>query len=406
LQAAHEAGILHRDVKPSNILIDEADGAIRAKLCDFGVGQVVSQETFTHVTRLGFTDTASTSTASGPGTHLYMAPELFAGKPAAVASDIYALGVVLYQFVTGDWSKPLTMDWIKYVEDPLLRDDLVKCFAGDPSDRFQNAGQLANTLQSMGSRRELEKAKESQAQAILKRAYLFTLLRKGFVGTIAAALLVSIFLLGRDALAGRYGAMEIRSFPEGAEIWYKGEMLGVTPFAVPQSPPGEFDLTLKLTNHQIVETKVVVAKRERARHLVFMPTNFQGMAFTTNVQPQINTNAANTVQIKAASEKVATVVTVEGKVQIRRMGSNAWEDARVGTTLSAGDTLRTAESSRASIRSADYGTMRISALSEFELSAPNKAELKKGSLFFLNRDSTNRVPVEFRGPTVSGSIRG
>src|ERR1700738_1567800 len=65
-----------------------------------------------------------------------MAPELFWGKPASIRSDIYALGVVLYQLLAGDFSRPVTTDWAKQIKDPLLREDLEKCFAGDPQDRF------------------------------------------------------------------------------------------------------------------------------------------------------------------------------------------------------------------------------------------------------------------------------
>ena len=60
-----------------------------------------------------------------------MAPELFWGKSALIRSDIYALGVVLYQLLAGDFSRPVTTDWAKQIKDPLLREDLEKCFAGD-----------------------------------------------------------------------------------------------------------------------------------------------------------------------------------------------------------------------------------------------------------------------------------
>jgi serine/threonine protein kinase len=96
LQAAHEAGIIHRDIKPANILIGgKGTGAteVRVKLTDFGIGQVVSEEYLKGITRAGFTQTmAGQSSSSGTGTHLYMAPELLAGKPASTRSDIYSIG--------------------------------------------------------------------------------------------------------------------------------------------------------------------------------------------------------------------------------------------------------------------------------------------------------------------------
>ena len=82
-----------------------------------------------------------------------MAPELFSGKPTSIRSDIYALGVVFYQLLVGDFSRPVTTDWAKQITDPLLREDLEKCFAGDPQERFVAAGQLAEQLRSLEERR-------------------------------------------------------------------------------------------------------------------------------------------------------------------------------------------------------------------------------------------------------------
>jgi serine/threonine protein kinase len=80
---------------------------------------------------------------------LYIAPELFWGKPASIRSDIYALGVVLYQLLVGDFGRLVTIDWAKQIKDPLLREDLEKCFAGDPQDRFPGSVQLAEQLRGM-----------------------------------------------------------------------------------------------------------------------------------------------------------------------------------------------------------------------------------------------------------------
>jgi serine/threonine protein kinase len=129
LQAAHEAGVIHRDVKPSNVIVcEEGPEKVRVKLTDFGVAQVVAPEILAGVTRMGFTQ--ATTGSSNTGTPMYMAPEILAGQPASTRSDIYSLGVVLYQLVTADLRRPATMDWGREVTDPLLREDLAKCLAG------------------------------------------------------------------------------------------------------------------------------------------------------------------------------------------------------------------------------------------------------------------------------------
>ncbi|MER6346996.1 protein kinase domain-containing protein [Streptomyces sp. NPDC001595] len=87
LAAAHQQGIVHRDIKPANLLLD-TDGTL--KIGDFGIARFMD-------------DPAAALTATGQivGTSLYIAPERALGKPAGPASDVYSLGCVLYQLLTG-----------------------------------------------------------------------------------------------------------------------------------------------------------------------------------------------------------------------------------------------------------------------------------------------------------------
>ncbi|MGH9124839.1 MAG: serine/threonine-protein kinase [Acidimicrobiales bacterium] len=95
LAAAHAAGIVHRDVKPANILLG-SDGC--AKVADFGIASVTQEQ-------LGADDDSPTACHTGVGlvigTIAYMAPERAMGQPATVQSDLYSLGVVLYEALTG-----------------------------------------------------------------------------------------------------------------------------------------------------------------------------------------------------------------------------------------------------------------------------------------------------------------
>ncbi len=159
LQAAHESGVIHRDVKPQNILVHESKALPHAKLADFGIGKILSEELLTGMTRLGFTETTDSAGAQS-GTQMYMAPEIIAGQPATARSDIYSLGVVLYQLLVGDFTRPLTTDWEEEIDDPLLRDDLRHCFARDPEKRFAIAKLLAANLRSWRQRRAAQRRRQ------------------------------------------------------------------------------------------------------------------------------------------------------------------------------------------------------------------------------------------------------
>jgi class 3 adenylate cyclase len=205
LQAAHEAGIIHRDIKPGNILIAERESPNAVlpsvKLSDFGIGQIVSEEALGGITRAGFTQTVAGESSSHTGTQLYMAPELLAGKPASTRSDIYSLGVVLYQLLAGDLRAPLTSDWWKHISDPLLREDLEHCFAGNPQERFAGVGQLARHLRALPER---QAAFAERARSERRRA------RARLAAVLAAILLLLALALGYGLFQARTEAFKAR----------------------------------------------------------------------------------------------------------------------------------------------------------------------------------------------------
>src|SRR5207244_5655354 len=86
LDYAHRAGVVHRDVKPGNLLISNETGAL--KLADFGIAKAAEQ---TRITQVG----------AVLGTAAYLSPEQATGEEAGAASDIYSLGVCAYQFLAG-----------------------------------------------------------------------------------------------------------------------------------------------------------------------------------------------------------------------------------------------------------------------------------------------------------------
>jgi len=168
LAAAHSAGVLHKDIKPANVLIDtDAEGGPRVRLADFGSGKILDGERLQalRITRMGFTHTAAES-AEAWGTWTYLSPEAIAGQLPTARSDIFSLGVLLYQMIVGDLHRPLAPGWEREVSDELLREDIQACCDVDPMRRLGDAAALARRLRSLEPRRqELEEARMATARA-------------------------------------------------------------------------------------------------------------------------------------------------------------------------------------------------------------------------------------------------
>jgi eukaryotic-like serine/threonine-protein kinase len=156
LGAAHTAGVLHRDFKPGNVLLVPGRNGVRAVITDFGLALHSN-----HDLTLG---ASVTGTGEVIGTPAYMSPEQVEGKELTPASDVYSLGLVLYQMLTGtrafEDTTPLSMAVRRIKEDPKpprtfvpdldhhWESVILKCLQRNPRDRFQSGDQVADALRA------------------------------------------------------------------------------------------------------------------------------------------------------------------------------------------------------------------------------------------------------------------
>ena len=183
--AAHALDLLHKDLKPGNVLIASTpEGAPQIKLADFGSASLLlpARLSALGITNLGFTQSGAGAVDSLTGTPIYLAPEVLAGQSPTAASDVYALGVLLYQLVVGDFRRPFAPGWEADVADPLLRDDIAMAASGDPARRFQSAAELVHRLLNLNRRRaeagELAAAQQRAEAAERRRASVLTVRRR------------------------------------------------------------------------------------------------------------------------------------------------------------------------------------------------------------------------------------
>jgi serine/threonine protein kinase/DNA-binding winged helix-turn-helix (wHTH) protein/Flp pilus assembly protein TadD len=199
--AAHSLDVLHKDLKPANILVAKgSDGTPQIKIADFGSAALLSPSRLgaLGITNLGFTQPNNVEQDSITGTVMYMAPEVLGGQSPTAASDVYALGVLLYQLIAGDFRKPLAPGWEADVSDSLLREDIGDGACGDPTRRIKTAAEFAERLTSLDSRRakreEAARAQERAQVAEHRRAQARVRLPWLVLAAVAIVAVVAVFI--------------------------------------------------------------------------------------------------------------------------------------------------------------------------------------------------------------------
>ena len=208
LAAIHRAGIVHRDVKPANVLLDRHG---RAKLTDFGIARRADDPTLT-----------------GPvdllGTAAYVAPERIQGQPATAASDLYAVGVLLYELLTGRLPFPgqapdellaqhlhtvpvSPRRWRRDIP-PALEQVVLRALAKEPELRYRSAEAMAAALQaaSLVGKTSAQTDAPALIPAQKGRVRSGTLSLAGGVTILSLAVIVLLALFARAQVPGEQAA--------------------------------------------------------------------------------------------------------------------------------------------------------------------------------------------------------
>jgi serine/threonine protein kinase len=137
VQHAHQKGIIHRDIKPSNVLVTLQDGTPMAKVIDFGIAKALGKERLTDKTLF-------TGFAHMVGTPMYMSPEQaeMSGRDVDTRTDIYSLGVLLYELLTGTFEK----ERLKEASYDEIRRIIREEEPAKPSTRISTLGQAATMV--------------------------------------------------------------------------------------------------------------------------------------------------------------------------------------------------------------------------------------------------------------------
>jgi serine/threonine-protein kinase len=277
LDYAHGKGVVHRDIKPANVIVGADD---RVKITDFGIA---------HIDDAG--QTRQTQAGEILGTPVYMSPEQVLGETPDCRSDIYALGVILYELCAGrrpfqaaslprlfraitDETPPAPAD-LNPAISPGFSEILLRCLAKQPVDRFQTGRALAEALRACAADDGIcALAIEAEAPPATPGPGAAPRRRRRFV---AAGVMVALLLGGGVAYwrfpappapapapepaRGEMALLSIQTAPPAATVFVDGDARGRTPLEL-SLPLGKHEVRVALAGHHDWEAQLDLIEAE------------------------------------------------------------------------------------------------------------------------------------------------
>jgi serine/threonine protein kinase len=345
LDAAHKAGVVHRDIKPSNILVTPD---LRCSVFDFGIAKPC---------RRGDTTTGSDLIV---GTPEFMSPEQCKGDRIDQRSDVYSLGVVTYQMLTGHvpfsaetavgilmkhLTEPLPIPPAGVALPPAVNGVLRKAMARDPNERFSSAGEFAQSLERSADQRATVTIHASGIRRAIPRLKALALpgtrkLRLSTSALVVAGSLGLVFVLWpassatppeteglilppsaplADVIAGQdssapeevpvpetapstkttnLATLEIESAEE-VQVFLDGKLLGKAPGAFPSLTPGEHIVVLEAGPGRREEKELVfmAGSTHRIRFEASLPRSGPPSHWTASTSPPIRERAVTVANV-------------------------------------------------------------------------------------------------------------
>jgi serine/threonine-protein kinase len=267
LDSAHRKGIVHRDVKPSNILL-KSDG--RFKITDFGIAHIEDPSS-----------PEQTQAGEILGTPAYMSPEQVLSRPVDGRSDLFSLGIILYELATGvrpfggegihaifsaiTQEKPLEVQARNPEVPKALSDVIMKCLRKKPEERFADGRELSRALRESVGRRE---PSDTRAKGVSPRYLVPALLILLILGAAGGGW---YYFSTRDTVSrpgpgtvkipetAKFSVLDVESAPVGARVFVDGALQGMAPVRL-KLAQGKHEVRLSLTGYYEWEAQLELSE--------------------------------------------------------------------------------------------------------------------------------------------------